>query len=134
VDVVSKSGARRRVHSGKIRLSPRSSSKVWSARRKALGIKDTASQFLVVNFKAPGLDRRALIYFERPRRQKLENPGLSLKSSPQGEVVFVQIRARKLARYVELHASVPGRFSDNGFDMLPGEAREGHIRTDPVLT
>ena len=117
-------GSRRRIYQGKIRVAPHSSSQVWSASRKALRIKDPSSQFLLLRFSAPGLERQALIYFERPRRLKLENPGLTLKAEADGELVFIRLKAQKLARCVELSASQAGQFSDNGFDLLPGEARE----------
>jgi hypothetical protein len=124
VELVSASGAKRRIHSGKIRLAPNRSSKVWSAKRSALGIKDPASQCLVVRFSAQGLERRAILYFERPRRLQLQDPKLSLAATHSAELSFVRIRATHLARAVELGSNVPGQFSDNGFDLLPGETRD----------
>jgi hypothetical protein len=41
----------------------------------------------------------------------------------KGGHVEVAVRAKALALACELHAPVPGRFSDNGFDLLPGETR-----------
>ena len=124
VELASPKGRLGLIHSGRIRLAAGSSSKLWSARRKALGITDPSRQYLVFRFSAPGLERRAILHFERPRRLSLEEPGLRQVVSHQGELCFIRIHARKLALAVELLANVPGQFSDNGFDLLPGERRD----------
>jgi beta-mannosidase len=126
VELMNTSGKRRRVFRGKIRVGAYGSSKVWSAKRSSLRLKDPASEFLVFTFEAPGILRRAQLYFERPKLQALKEAGLTIsaKRDAQSGLTFVRVRARSLTRYVELHASKPGVFSDNGFDLLPGEARE----------
>ncbi len=123
VELWDQRGRRGRVWSGRIKVPANASACVWQSSRAKLRVKDPASQYLVFHFEAPGLSRRAQLYFERPRLQSFQQPGLALKSKREKEVSFLELRASRLARYVELSSSKPGQFSDNGFDLLPGERR-----------
>jgi beta-mannosidase len=73
-----------------------------------------------------GLHRlgRSLHYFARAKDLALDDPGLELEVIPGDDRhTVVQVRARKLARSVRVSAnSAEGTFSDNYFDLLPGES------------
>lgn len=98
--------------------------KLWSQNRKKSGITDPTTEYLVFHLKAKdGRERRALLFFERPRRLDLPDSGIVVGARAVGDRIEVAVRCKKLALSVELHAPVPGRFSDNGFDVLPGETR-----------
>jgi beta-mannosidase len=66
---------------------------------------------------------RNLFYFAKARDLALPAPELTFAVEPHGETATVRVTARRLARAVWL--STPGgegSFSDNFFDLLPGEA------------
>jgi hypothetical protein len=79
---------------------------------------------LVATFTSDeGWSRRSILYFERPVRLALEPGGLLVGAKASGDAVEVAIHAKTLAMACELSAPVAGRFSDNGFDLLPDETR-----------
>ena len=50
-------------------------------------------------------------------------PGLSIVATPVTDRLLISIRADNLALFVTLETSVPGIFTGNVFDLLPGETR-----------
>lgn len=85
-----------------------------------------ARSVLVIDLMA-GPDRlsRCLHYFERPKDLDLPDPGLTLEVAAGGSssATSLLVRARRLAKSVRLAVrGGDGRFSDNYFDLLPGEA------------
>jgi len=66
---------------------------------------------------------RSLHYFAKTKELELPDAGLGLKRlSEQDGQVRLRVSARRLARAVRLSSSAPdGVFSDNYFDLLPGE-------------
>ncbi len=123
IELWDEKGCLNRLESKKIKLAANQSAKVWSRHRFELGLIDPARQYLVATLTWAKQLRRIPLYFERPTRQSFSDPGLSLKVSQKAGVWGVSIKARRLARYVELQANLAGTFSDNGFDLLPGESR-----------
>jgi beta-mannosidase len=100
------------------------SRRLWQRRRLACGIEDPSAQYLVFRLGGgKGPERRSLLFFERPRRLELKAAGLVVGAKADGDGFQVAVRSQRLALAVELHAPVPGDFSDNGFDLLPGETR-----------
>jgi beta-mannosidase len=67
---------------------------------------------------------RDLHYFVKAKELDLPDPELTLEVMPRADrELSVRVRARKLARNVQLSAdAAEGMFSDNYFDLLPGEA------------
>ncbi|HKO90324.1 MAG TPA: glycoside hydrolase family 2 protein [Polyangiaceae bacterium] len=92
---------------------------------------DRRARLLVAELSgAQGLSSRSLHYFAKTKALALPNAGLRLErlSEQEGEV-RLRISARRLARAVRLESSKPeGTFSDNYFDLLPGEARDVDYR------
>jgi beta-mannosidase len=65
---------------------------------------------------------RNLFYFEKTRELSLPAPEVSVAVEPHGEAATVRVTARRLARAVWLATPrAEGAFSDNYFDLLPGE-------------
>ena len=100
-------------------------------RASALQGADPAHVVLVAELAAPGGERlaRSLFYFEKTKDLALPEPELSVAVTPHasGAGASVRVAARRLARAVRLEADpAPARreemFSDNYFDLLPGEA------------
>jgi beta-mannosidase len=66
---------------------------------------------------------RNLFYFAKTRDLALPAPELTFAVEPHGETATVRVTARRLARAVWLSTpGAEGSFSDNFFDLLPGEA------------
>lgn len=108
----------------RVRQGANQSRRLWQRRRKACGISDPSRQYLVFTLRASdGRQRRSLLFFERPRRLALPPAGLVVGARAAEDAIEVAVSSKRLALAVELHAPVPGRFSDNGFDLLPGETR-----------
>ncbi len=81
--------------------------------------------FLQMNvFRKDHLLSHNSLYFAIPRELKLEEPGLQLKSEKVFDKIFLFLRSNKLAKNVYLdHPGQDGFFSDNFFDLLPGEEK-----------
>jgi beta-mannosidase len=110
------------------------SSRVIAARTRvqALHGADPARVVLVAELSSPGGGprlARSLFYFAKTKDLALPDPGLAVAVTPQagGQGAAVRVTARRLARDVRLVATpAPTRpeemFSDNYFDLLPGES------------
>jgi beta-mannosidase len=67
---------------------------------------------------------RNLLYLTPTRQQQLPRPVLQLDARPGAGKILVRVQSAQLARNVWLTTPHPGTFSDNHFDLLPGEATE----------
>jgi beta-mannosidase len=88
-----------------------------------LGGADPASVVLVSRLKEGDrvLDTD-LHYFVRPKDMKLTDPELTYTFLDKGNSVEVQITSKSLAKNVFIYSDgLEGNFSDNFFDVLPGE-------------
>lgn len=64
----------------------------------------------------------ALYYFGKPKELILpENSGIQLSVEPVSDGYLLTISAEKLARNVWIQTNMEGSFSNNFFDVLPGE-------------
>jgi beta-mannosidase len=57
----------------------------------------------------------------------LPNPSLATVVEEKGDVIALTVTAAQLALYVTAECDVAGHFSDNAFDLLPGESRTVHF-------
>jgi beta-mannosidase len=100
------------------------SSVAWSVGKRELlrGI-DPAHVVLVAEVReGASVLSRNLIFFEKTRDLALPPPELKVNVEARGATTQVRVTARKLARAVYLStADGEGTFSDNFFDLLPGE-------------
>lgn len=72
-----------------------------------------------------------MISFATPGELKLPDPEISYQIIRENEMTYtIEIVTRFLARHVFLSTSTPGSFSDNYFDMLPGEVRRITFHAD----
>jgi beta-mannosidase len=83
-------------------------------------------QALVVADLTDGPTRlsRNLLYLAPTREQRLPRPQLQVDARAAGPAIILRIHSAQLARNVWLTTAHPGSFSDNHFDLLPGEATE----------
>jgi len=67
----------------------------------------------------------SFLYFVPTKEMQLPDPGLIYEITRADQGSIIMIKAEKLARQVFLEArGLEGHFSDNFFDMAPGESRE----------
>ena len=90
--------------------------------------------------KDDGILARALHYFQPVKHLNLpKDPGIAktITALPNGEGYLIEISAQRLAKNILLEfPSADGHFSDNYFDLLPGETRKIHFlpRSGGALT
>ena len=119
---------------GAVKLAANASGVIASrARVEALHGADPARVVLVAELSPPGGGgprlARSLFYFTKTKDLALPDPELAVTVTPHadGQGAAVRVTARRLARDVRLIATpAPARpeemFSDNYFDLLPGES------------
>jgi beta-mannosidase len=61
------------------------------------------------------------MYFTAPKNLKLENPEIVKKITPKGAGYSVSLTAKNLVKNLYLSIEDEGKFSDNYFDLMPGE-------------
>jgi beta-mannosidase len=108
-----------------IRLEANASRAYWTATEREVLAGSRRSHVVLVAEVFEGEERltRSLHYFVTTKDLDLPDPGLALAVTPRTEgEMAVEVSARKLARNVRLSTDgVDGMFSDNYFDLLPGE-------------
>lgn len=119
-------------HSGK--LSANTSMLFLKKRVDAfLSKQDAATSFLRFTLKAKNGAALAdeVFYFAYPKDQKLPEARIETSVKRRGEAIEMTLKADKLARDIFIEVPVQGvRFSDNFFDLLPGQ-RKKIIITSP---
>ncbi|MEJ2187034.1 MAG: hypothetical protein P8Z36_14045, partial [Gemmatimonadota bacterium] len=85
---------------------------------------DSSDVVLVAELMMPDDTTRNLLYFVRPKHQRLPDPGLTTQVRRDGDDLVITVAARALARDIHLwFDGVDGHMSDDFFDLLPGESR-----------
>lgn len=77
--------------------------------------------FEVKLWKGKELLTSNVLYFAMPKNLKLEKPEITRKIVRNAKGYAVTLTTNKLAKNVYLFSEMDGRFSDNYFDLLPGE-------------
>jgi beta-mannosidase len=93
------------------------------SRLEITGNIDPASVVLVSELKKDDkVIDKDLHYFVKPKNLQLSDPQLKTEIKEQGENIEVTLTCNSLAKNVFLYADgLEGQFSDNYFDILPGE-------------
>jgi len=114
-------------------IAPNASARVLSrAVAAVLEAADPRARVLEARFDdGAGRAARNLLYFARPKDLLLDaDPGLEVRVGYDGGRTVVVVESRSLAKNVELSADgADGWFSDNYFDVLPGQPRV--VRFEP---
>jgi beta-mannosidase len=103
-----------------------SSTVVFDTLRNSLldGI-DSLSAVLSVNLKCGnGTSARNNLYFARIKELKLGLPDIKMRATGIGEGFRITVTSDKLAKNLFFSSNSEGSFSDNYFDLLPGEKKE----------
>jgi beta-mannosidase len=92
--------------------------------RDAAAEADSSDVVLVAELTTPADTTRDLLYFARPKHQRLPDPQITTQVQRDGDDLVITVAAKNLARDVHLwFEGVEGRMSDDFFDLLPGESR-----------
>lgn len=113
-------------HSGKLSAN---TSMLFLKKRvdEFLSKQDAATSFLRFTLKAKNGASLAdeVFYFAYPKDQKLPEARIETSVKKRGEAIEMTLKADKLARDIFIEVPVQGvRFSDNFFDLLPGQRKK----------
>lgn len=113
-------------HSGKLSAN---TSMLFIKKRvdEFLSKQDAATSFLRFTLKAKNGAALAdeVFYFAYPKDQKLPEARIETSVKRRGEAIEMTLKADKLARDIFIEVPVQGvRFSDNFFDLLPGQRKK----------
>ncbi len=113
-------------HSGKLSAN---TSMLFLKKRvdEFLSKQDAATSFLRFTLKAKNGAALAdeVFYFAYPKDQKLPEARIETSVKRRGEAIEMTLKADKLARDIFIEVPVQGvRFSDNFFDLLPGQRKK----------
>lgn len=113
-------------HSGKLSAN---TSMLFLKKRvdEFLSKQDAATSFLRFTLKAKNGASLAdeVFYFAYPKDQKLPEARIETSVKRRGEAIEMTLKADKLARDIFIEVPVQGvRFSDNFFDLLPGQRKK----------
>lgn len=113
-------------HSGKLTAN---TSMLFLKKRvdEFLSKQDAATLFLRFTLKAKNGAALAdeVFYFAYPKDQKLPEARIETSVKRRGEAIEMTLKADKLARDIFIEVPVQGvRFSDNFFDLLPGQRKK----------
>ena len=113
-------------HSGKLSAN---TSMLFLKKRvdEFLSKQDAATSFLRFTLKAKNGAALAdeVFYFAYPKDQKLPEARIETSVKKRGEAIEMTLKADKLARDIFIEVPVQGvRFSDNFFDLLPGQRKK----------
>lgn len=110
-----------------IRIKPRTSAVVWSRPAADLkaGLPDEDVYFACRLVRSGDALPENAFHFSELKRVRLPDPGIRFEVRPEGDGYRVRLESTAFAKNVHLEAEgVPGRFSDDFFDLAPGWPRE----------
>ncbi len=115
-----------------VKTSPNSSTKIFSVPLEdLLSGADRSAVVFSAEFDCPG-ERPpvAIRYFALPKEMKLPEAAVAVEAAPGGPATVLTLTSGVLAKNVFLQVAGGGHFSDNFFDILPGEAVTVTVDTD----
>jgi len=118
------------------RIRPDSSLQIWQgALRTLLGKhkKEDAVVEITLRTAEGQLAYRRLFYFDKPKKLDLPNPRISMQADSVNDGYQITLQTDKLAKNVCLQSAVAGFFTDNYFDLLPGEKKTVLFKTKQIL-
>ncbi|MCB0534210.1 MAG: glycoside hydrolase family 2 protein [Lewinellaceae bacterium] len=117
-------------------VHPDSSRMIWQGYLKTVLDKhkeeDAVVDIVLRNPDGQVLHQRRF-YLVPPRKLTLPRTRVNIQVTQVTAGYQLTLESANLAKNVYLHADVPGRFSDNYFDLLPGERRTVLFKTESIL-
>ena len=116
-------------------LRPDASAVLWKNELKNVidGRKPENVVVEIVLSKAGKTVYHRLFYPASPRKQKLPRPDITVSVSRDEKGYLLDIQSDKLARNILIGTDADGFFSDNYFDLLPGERKTVHFDSKAEL-
>ena len=119
-----------------ILIHPDSSKVIWQGYLKTVTNKnkadDTVIEIVLSSSEGTVIYRR-LFYLVSPKDLALSRTSIDLKVEPADRGYKITVQASKLAKNVYLQTGANGFFSDNYFDLLPGERKTVWFKTEQIL-
>ncbi len=119
-----------------MKISPDSSRMVWQGALKTIlnkGKSDDAVAEITLTDASGQIVSRRLYYFEAPRKLALSKTRVNISVEQVNEGYQLTLQSDKLAKNVHLTTETEGFFSDNYFDLLPGERKVVLFKTDRII-
>ncbi|MCK6694071.1 MAG: glycoside hydrolase family 2 protein [Thermoanaerobaculia bacterium] len=119
-----------------VRVHPDSSRMVWQGYLKTVLDRHKPDDAVVeITFMEAGgqLLHRRLFYLVSPRKLSLPGTSLAVQVTQVNDGYQIALQSGKLAKNVYLSVNAEGAFSDNYFDLLPGERKTVLFKTDTIL-
>jgi beta-mannosidase len=110
----------------KVSLPANSSALVYSLDLKELPLNYRKNDVFLTATLVIGTNEidQEFVYFAKPRELKLPDPGIKTRISDKGDHFVIEITTQKLCKNLMLISdNTDVQFSDNFFDMQPGETR-----------
>lgn len=120
------------IHLPDLVLRPDSAHVIWQESLKTLlnGIKtENAVVEITLHDTTGKLLHRRLLYLAPPRKLDLPKAKISLAAAPAEGGYALTLSSERLAKNVLLSTDADGFFSDNYFDLLPGETKQVFFKT-----
>jgi beta-mannosidase len=118
------------------KIQPDSSRMIWQGTlRTLLGRhkKEDAAVEITLRTEGGQLAYRRLYYFESPKKLSLANARVSMQVDSVNDGYSITLQTDKLAKNVYIQTNVDGFFTDNYFDLLPGENKTVVFKTKQIL-
>ncbi|MBK8554711.1 MAG: glycoside hydrolase family 2 protein [Lewinellaceae bacterium] len=119
-----------------ILIHPDSSKVIWQGYLKTVTNKnkadDTVIEIVLSSSEGTVIYRR-LFYLVSPKDLALSRTSIDLKVEPADRGYKITVQASKLTKNVYLQTGANGFFSDNYFDLLPGERKTVWFKTEQIL-
>ncbi len=136
VEVNSFKGGSKKEESHQLKASPNSSKVYHSLKLKSLtkGIPKSQTAIWVKLKKGGKVVSEQKLFFIEPKVMNLPLPAISRRTLPSEGGLQIELTANHLAKGVYLYLeNDDGHFSDNFFDMMPGESRVIEFTSDKPL-
>lgn len=118
-----------------VRLSNDSSRMIWQGSLKSI-LRKTKKQSAVAEIvlkTGNDIAYRRLFYFVPPKDLNLPTTKITMAVSEANNGYKLTLTSEKLAKNVLLSTQADGMFSDNYFDLMPGEKKEIFFKTERIL-
>jgi beta-mannosidase len=119
-----------------VKMTPDSSRIIWQGYTKTVLDKNKPENSVVeISLQSVSGEPiyRRLFYLKPPKDLSLPHTTIDIKVEAADQGYKITLESKKLAKNVCIQTEAEGFFSDNYFDLLPGERRTVFFKTDRIL-
>ena len=84
---------------------------------------DWSYSFLIIGFNGDVRVNEKYFYFVKPKNMNLSKPEIKISKEKNGDHYILNLVSNTLAKNVFVDSNADGKFSDNFFDLIPGEEK-----------